>query len=191
MRKILCDCETHVLEPSRLVRKFGSKIADAADGNPVLDVACGSGRNGLFLSRLACQVICVDKDLTRLRTQLRLCRASNRKTLASLRLRQLDLVERPWPFSPCTLGGIVNVHFFLPALFPFFESSMSPGGYFLFETVPGCGGNYLELPKAGELWHSLRRAFEIEFYQESKVGPRNCGAVTVQLPSVPTSLRQV
>src|ERR1017187_7703007 len=79
------------------------------------------------------------------------------------------------------VGGIINVHFLLPALFPFCEQSLSPGGYLLLETVPGCGGNYLELPKANELRSALEMLFELEFYRERKVGPVACDAVTVQV----------
>jgi hypothetical protein len=66
-------------------------------------------------------------------------------------------------------------------LFPFFEDSLSPGGCLLFETVPGCGGNYLELPKAGQLKGLLGKAFDIEYYKEAKVGPADYDAVTVRL----------
>jgi hypothetical protein len=51
----------------------------------------------------------------------------------------------------------------------------------LLETVPGCGGNYLELPKAGTLKTAFERGFNFEFYKEGKVGPPDYDAVTVQL----------
>jgi SAM-dependent methyltransferase len=166
------------LRPSALVRRFGSKIADATEGMPVLDVACGSGRNALFLFQLGCTVICIDKDLTRLQTQQHImCN----EVPARLSSQLIDLVKEPWPFSACTVGGIVNVHFLLPKLFPFFESSLSPGGYLILETVPGCGGNYLELPRAGELRVAFGKGFDFELYKERKVGPRSCDAVTVQI----------
>jgi hypothetical protein len=93
----------------------------------------------------------------------------------------MDLFTDPWPFGVSRAGGIVNVHFLLPSLFPSFESSITPGGYLLLETVPGCGGNYLQLPKAGELRAALERSFDLEFYKERKVGPVSFDAVTVQL----------
>ncbi len=65
--------------------------------------------------------------------------------------------------------------------FPCFERSLSPGGYLLLETVPGCGGNYQELPKTGALRSALENAFELEFYQERKVGPIGYDAVTVRV----------
>jgi len=69
-------------------------------------------------------------------------------------------------------GGIINVHFLLPALLPHFASSLSRGGYLLLETVPGCGNNYLQLPKEGELHSLLKGAFEFEYYKERKIGPK-------------------
>lgn len=169
-------------EPSPLVRRFADKIAEAAGKKPVLDVACGSGRNALALAQLGCKVICVDWDLTALKAQLEHLRETVlKKATAKLFPHQMDLVKEPWPFAASTAGGIVNVHFLLPTLFPRFEKSLSPGGYLLLETVPGCGGNYLELPKAGELKSAFGEAFDFEFYKERRVGPLGFDAVTVQM----------
>ena len=164
-----------------MVRRFASRLVDAAAGLPILDVACGSGRHAMLLLRLGCTVICVDKELAALQTRLvRLSRTLFSKVSGNLVLQRLDLIKDPWPFGPRTVGGILNVHFFTPRLFPFFARSLSPGGYLLFETVPGCGGNYLELPKAGEVRNALGKAFDFEFYKEGRVGPRAYDAVTVQ-----------
>jgi SAM-dependent methyltransferase len=167
---------TNSLESSALVRRFGPKIAATNVGKPILDVACGAGRNARFLATLGCTVICVDKDLTRLQNQ-ELPLQLSRKLI----LRQTDLVKNSWPFGPCSVGGIINVHFLLPKLLPLFHRSLSPGGYLLVETVPGHGGNYLELPRAQELRIALEKGFDIELYRETKVGPTNYDAVTVRL----------
>jgi SAM-dependent methyltransferase len=170
------------LKPSPLLRRFATQIVDGSGGKPLLDVACGCGRNAFIFSQLGCAVICVDKDLTRLRAeQFRLSHTSLSKASAQVKLHQMDLINDPWPFAASSIGGIVNIHFLLPSLFPFFESSISPNGYLFLETVPGCGGNYLELPKEGELRSIFGRSFEIEFYRERRVGPRSFDAVTVQL----------
>jgi SAM-dependent methyltransferase len=174
MRQVDSGHRSSGLEPSALVRKFASRMAEAAVGKPILDVACGSGRNALFLSQLGCKVICIDTDLADLRTQ----RASSSDEKHRLELCQLDLVEASWPFGEASVGGIVNVHFFLASLFPFFEKSLSPGGYLIFESVPGCGGNYLQLPPAGFVRSLLTRGFDIEVYKERKVGPPGRDAVT-------------
>jgi len=66
-------------------------------------------------------------------------------------------------------------------LFPLFAKSLSPGGYLLFESIPGHRGNYLELPKAGEIKAVLEQSFDLPFYEESKAGPHDYDAVTVRL----------
>ena len=170
------------LEASSLVRRFGAKVAEASHGKPILDVACGSGRNAFFLSSLGADVICMDRELTRLREHL----AQNASTCITganhrLVLHQIDLINDPWPFTSASVGGIVNVHFTLPALFPFFGTSLTPNGYLLLETVPGCGGNCMELPKKGELKAALEGFFSFEMYKEQPVGCPEKNAVTVKL----------
>jgi hypothetical protein len=102
-------------------------------------------------------------------------------TVSRLRLHHLDLAKDPWPFAAGAVGGIINVHFLLPELFPYFESSLRPDGYLLFESVPGCGGNYMQLPAAGKVRCALEEAFEFELYKERQVGPPSSNAVTVKL----------
>lgn len=170
------------LEPSPLVRRFAAKIAEAAAGKPLIDVACGSGRNALVFAQLGCTVICVDQDLSGLQAHVKHLRHTElRNTVAKLSLRQMDLVKDRWPFTTGFAGGIINVHFLLPELFHSFERSLAAGGYLLLETVPGCGGNYLELPKAGKLRSAFERACDLEFYLERKVGPVGFDAVTVKV----------
>src|SRR5437660_8876932 len=125
-RKTPDDLVHDKLMPSRLVRRFAAKIADVAAGKPVLDVACGSGRNALALARLGCTVICMDRDLTTLKAHVGRPRGTElRKSFSKLSLHQLDLVKDPWPFTASVAGAIINVHFLLSQLFPFFERSLS------------------------------------------------------------------
>jgi SAM-dependent methyltransferase len=171
-----------LLQPYTLIRKFGWRVAHAAKGKPILDVACGSGRNAIAIAQFGCNVICIDTDLSRLQAELlRLRETPLRSASERLALQKIDLVKDPWPLEPSSVGGIVNVHFFLPALLPSFESSISEGGYLLLESPPGCGGNYLELPKARAVKHALQKSFDVELYRERKVGPVDYDAVTVQL----------
>ena len=70
MKRTMRDSTTDTrLEVCSLVRRFGEKVAKAAGDMPVLDVACGSGRNAIFLRQLGCTVICMDNDLSRLHTE--------------------------------------------------------------------------------------------------------------------------
>jgi SAM-dependent methyltransferase len=174
--------QIQALGPTRLVRRFAATIAASASGLPIVDVACGSGRNAVFLALLGCRVICVDRDLTAIRAQQKqLRRTDMRGALERLTLIQLDLVHEPWPFGKCTIGGIVNVHFLEPLLFKYFEKSLLPGGCLLLETVPGCGGNYRQLPKAGELRTALEKGFDFGLYRERRVGPPGSQTAVVQV----------
>lgn len=157
------------LAPSAFVRQCAEKLAIAAGNKPILDVACGSGRNGLYLASLGCEVIFADRDLAPLHDRTRCASFA------------IDLVRDPWPFGTAALGGIIDVHFLLPELFSQFAASLVPGGRLLLETVPGCGNNYLELPKAGHMRRKLAGTFDFEEYREKAVGPPDIDAVTVRL----------
>jgi SAM-dependent methyltransferase len=179
-RKLHTLSDIEAPQPCPLLRRFAACITSSSQGAPILDIACGAGRNATFLAKCGCDVVCVDKDLTRLR---HLCESDSSQDAyrRNLRLCEMDLVQDPWPFGAGAAGGILCVHFLLAALFPFFESSLLPGGCLLIETVPAHGGNYLELPRAGQLRSALQHAFSFEFYKERKAGPGNYDAVTVQL----------
>lgn len=168
-RKHLTDRSS---EPSALVRRFGRRIVEAAKGAPILDVGCGAGRNAIYLAQLGGTVICIDKNFDVLRELPR----TNR--IVPL---YIDLAKDRWPFAQSKVGGIISVHFLMPELFPRFESSLSRGGGLLIETVPGHGGNYLELPRQNQLSRTLKGAFRFEFYREKKAGPASCEKVTVRL----------
>jgi hypothetical protein len=174
--------ERQLDEPASLVRRFAAKLAEAAGGLPILDVACGSGRNAFPLLKLGCAVICIDRDLSRLPTQPPSIPSDLSGPAApELIPRQMDLLKDGWPFGESSIGGIINIHFICPSLFPAFERSLAPGGYLLLETVPGCGGNYLELPKAGTVKTFFEQSLDLEFYREHRVGPDGIDAVTVRM----------
>lgn len=122
-----------------------------------------------FLASLGAKVTFIDRDLTRLHERAR---------SGAL---HIDLARDRWPFTRGSLGGIIEVHFLLPKLFPEFAASLAPGGYLLLETVPGCGHNYRELPEAGRVRQGLAGAFDFEEYRERGVGPSEADAVTVRL----------
>jgi len=79
-----------------------------------------------------------------------------------LQLHELDLLNDPWDFAEGAAGAIVNVHFFLPSLFSRFGHSLKPGGYLIFESVPGCGGNYRELRLASYVRSRLQQDATVE-----------------------------
>jgi SAM-dependent methyltransferase len=155
--------------------------------SPLLDAGCGYGRNAVALASHGLSVVCVDQERERLDTLVRLAP----KHLADLRrpsceAGQLypvlaDLDPSRWPFRENCFAGIICVHFLNVALFGAFRSSLVAGGCLYVETFGGHGGNYLDLPKAGQLHDLLSKDFHLSFYREKKVGPPGCNAVTVKL----------
>jgi len=163
------------------VRKYAKKIVAAANGKPILDVACGSGRNAVLLARLGGIVTCIDKDLSALDANLKHQRGILTAFATRLIRERMDLLKEPWPFGPGSVGGVINVHCLLTALLPTFAISLTPQAYLLLETVPGHGANYLELPQRGALKAALEPAFDVVFYEERPAGPSERKAVTVKL----------
>jgi hypothetical protein len=92
-----------------------------------------------------------------------------------------NLNQSQWPFSQNCFGAIICVHFLDTDLFDACRSSLVTGGYLYIETFGGHGGNYVDLPKAGQLHDLLSRHFRLPFYRERAVGPVGCGAVSVKL----------
>ena len=163
------------------VRRCAERIVAAAAGKPILDVACGSGRNAIFLAWLGGTVICIDKDLYALDTNLKRQRDILTGFATRLVPKRIDLLKDPWPCGPGSVGGIINVHCLLTALLPAFATSLAPQAYLLLETVPAHGANYLELPQRGALKAVLEPVFDLAFYEERPAGPSERNVVTVKV----------
>lgn len=94
----------------------------------VLDVACGAGRNALFLARLGFTVIAVDVSWEGLRRLAARARAGR----LPVHLVHADLERFVLPSE--TFDVIINTHFLLRTLFPAFRSALRSGGLLIFET---------------------------------------------------------
>ena len=158
------------------------------EASPVLEVGCGSGRNAVALALQGFSVVCVDQDLARLQTIIDLAPSYISKmrlpldaAVGSLRPICSRLSKFNWPFSPNSFSAIVCVHFLDPTLFESFFVSLVDGGHIYIETFGGQGGNYLDLPKEGELPDQISSRFRVLRCQESHVGPRDFGSVSVRL----------
>jgi SAM-dependent methyltransferase len=183
----MCELSvSHPAAPSKTLIKFVEGMGQASK-LPILDAGCGFGRNALALAARGASVICVDRRFER----LKILASVGSKYLADQTqsgcpigkllpvLAELDSFN--WPFSKNSLSGIVCVHFVDIGLFDAFKASLTSGGFFYFETFGGHGGNYLDLPRAGQVRDLLSKSFDLNFYQEKKVGPLRGDAVTVKL----------
>lgn len=98
----------------------------------VLDVASGSGRNGLYLAIHGYQVEAIDRDEEAL---ARLAAAAKRRDLANVSTRALDLEQEQPPELPKEEYDVVIVFFYLHrALFPALVEALKPNGMLVYET---------------------------------------------------------
>jgi len=170
------------LSPTAMVRRHAAQMVAAAAGRPILDIACGGGRNAVLVAYLGGSVICVDNDLSRLVAQFtRLKDTVFAEACSRITPLALDLIRDEWPFQAQSAGGILNIHFLRAALFPVFASSTARGGCLLLETVQNRGENYLTLPKQGALRSALEPSFALDIYSERRCGPDGHDSVSVQL----------
>lgn len=92
-----------------------------------LDVACGTGRNAVFLATRGLDVTAVDvSDVALVRTQEAAAAAG-----AGVRTLRLDLPADPLPDGPW--NAIACAWFLERALFPAFEALLAPGGVLFLE----------------------------------------------------------
>jgi SAM-dependent methyltransferase len=173
------------LSPSKILVKFAEEIALNSNG-PIVDVACGYGRNAACIASFGVPVVCVDINndaLEYIKSSVSLSLAKS-NYLNQLTTMQLDLINDAWPFKDESLGAIINVHFYNYKLIGFFLKSLKIGGYLFIETIDGHGKNYLELPPYGFIKAQLVDAFDIRFLKEKKLGPLQNNSSTVKLLAI-------
>jgi hypothetical protein len=94
----------------------------------------------------------VASEVTNLREQL----ACFNKIIAEagqkhLELFKVDLVNGDWPFEEAQFSGALNVHFYESKLITNIAYSLASDGLLYIETIANRKGNFVGLPKAGEI----------------------------------------
>ena len=160
-------------------RKFMPLFA-ALDG-PILDAPCGYGRHALSLHELGCRMTCADIDDQALEQLTRFNKRFREAGQRRLELFKVDLAKGDWPFEEAQFSGALNVHFYESRLLANIAFSLIAGGLLYVETIENRRGNYLQLPKAGEIRSLLADTFEFLHLKERHAGPPNSGKVTVRM----------
>ena len=142
-------------QPSPILMKYWSL---ASVGN-ALDIACGNGRNSIFLAEKGFTVDAV--DISTVATGHLAGKNPNINVICT----DLDT----WPIPPNRYDLIINIRFLDRRLFPMIQDGLKSGGLLIFESfMEGEQDDYClkpnELPRAFRLFH-------IVYYEEKKAGP--------------------
>ncbi|MFQ5690363.1 MAG: class I SAM-dependent methyltransferase [Gemmatimonadota bacterium] len=134
------------------VRRPAAILLDAepwlASPGVALDLACGAGRNALFLAERGWRVLAVDLSRDGFR------RLSRRARSRGLTIQPVLADLERFGVRPGRVDLVVNTHFLLRSLFPLIRAALRPGGLLLFETF---GIDELET-----LGGDVRRAYVLE-----------------------------
>jgi len=114
----------------------------------VLDVACGAGRNSLYLARRGFSVVAIDISWEGLQ------RLSERARAERLDVHPVHADLERFELPASKFDVIVNTRFLLRSLFPTIRNALKPGGLLMFETF-----NVDELEILGG---DIRREFALE-----------------------------
>jgi len=114
---------------SELLMRWRGALLQAAVWGPVLDVACGDGRNGMYLAGFGARVVLVDKSMLALKSLEEAGRPDN------VRFMQLDL-ETPEPpaFEAQAYGAVMIFRYLHRPLMGVLRDCLAPGGIFIYET---------------------------------------------------------
>lgn len=119
----------HEDQPATLLVEHIDLLATAPD-KTALDVACGRGRNALYLARRGFQVTGLDRD----GEGLSAARADAEARGLAVDLREADL-EADGATLPEAAFGLVCVFYFLHRpLLPAIAGAVRPGGFLVYET---------------------------------------------------------
>ena len=119
--QVMSTTHNEVIEASAWVKRFASTIPKEG---LVLDLACGSGRNSIYLANLGYQVLAVDRDTA----SLDLLEAPLIQTEA------LDLEGEVWPLENRQFAAIVVTNYLYRPYLDLLPGMLIQGGILIYET---------------------------------------------------------
>ena len=118
----------HGTKPSAFLQENLDLVLTQIHGRRALDIACGEGRNSIFLAKQGFQVTGLDIS----EQGLAKARRRTRKEGVSIAFHRVDL--EGYTFTP-SFDLILNINFLLRELFPVMVAALAPGGIALVETI--------------------------------------------------------
>ena len=121
---------------STLLRRFLPDLLPTLPPGPVLDLACGSGRNGLYLLANDLPVVFADADPAALETvAAQLADRHRRVQRRQARLWQVDLERADLdPLAAETFAAIIVFRYLHRPLFPAIRRAVAGGGLVIYES---------------------------------------------------------
>lgn len=172
-------------EPSSFFKKNIEKI-NIVD-KPILDLACGYGRNGAFLAKRNHRVVFIDNDIE----CLKFIKAGKQISIDgdvdinNIRVLKKDLRLGRLPFPSLSTAGIIDIHYYNPLLIEEGIRVLASGGFFCFESIDARGNNVYELPDYGFI-RDILGDFEIISYSERLVKPKRLGKSVIKIFAIKT-----
>ncbi len=138
--------------PSSLLKTY----IDAAPCGNALDIACGNGRNSLFMADKGFIVDAIDISTV----------ATRHLTDSNPEIHVICQDIDGWIIPPSTYELIINIRFLDRRLFPLILDGLKPGGVLIFESFID-GKNDTYCLKQNELLHAFS-SLHIVYYHEQK-----------------------
>lgn len=157
------------------------KLIEISD-KPILDIACGYGRNGGYIALDNHRVVFIDNDIE----CLQYIKSAGRLTeygdvnADNIRVLYKDLNKGSLPFPNCSVGGIIDIHYYNPLLISEMIRVLDVGGFFCFESISAKGKNVYELPE----YHFIKdmlNDFKIVSYFEKRINPTELNKSTIKV----------
>ncbi len=121
---------------SLLLEQYLAKLTEAAKLGPIIDLACGNGRNGLYLLASGIPVIFADLNcsaLDQIQQALTTATYKGKKELAECWLTDFE-GPQPSPLADKQAGGIVIFRYLHRPLMESIKKAVLPGGIVIYET---------------------------------------------------------
>ncbi len=147
-------------DPSKLVTRFFTDIEEASAIGPVLDLACGNGRNGLYLVDEGISVTFADRNESSL-MDIEMTLVMN-AVLEKNNVWDVDLEAADFEGLPENHFGAVMVFRYLHRpLFNSIKNAIKPGGLIIYETFTLMQANFGRPTNPNFLLHpnELNRVF--------------------------------
>ena len=119
------------LKPARSLREHLDLFLQKTLPGPVLDLACGSGDNGIFLAQRGCKVTCCDISPESLGQAEKLAGANN----ARVEIWQVDLeIDGANPLPRDAYGAVLVFRYLHRPLLECIKKALKNGGLLVYET---------------------------------------------------------